>query len=194
MQSNHSTSTHPAISRDPFFPQPLSPTISSISSPPPPPPPTSFIPAPPPLPEQLLSTRSSLWSSIQLPNSARRERSRSNTNPRKIPSRERCFDHLFLLLATPRNDKLQEELTQRLTDRVGTINPNSSPDDVQRWLASKQVSPQLARHVQGMTGDDLFQLSKAVFDQFTDELESTRIYTLLSQQKKLFGVRNPFSS
>ena len=102
------------------------------------------------------------------------------------------FDDSFLLfVATPRNDKLQEELTQRLTDRAGTINPNSSSEDVQRWLASKQISPQLARNLHGRTGEELFQLSKAVFDQFTDETESTRIYTLLSQQKKLSGVRLP---
>lgn len=95
----------------------------------------------------------------------------------------------FFFIATPRNDKLQEELTQRLTDRVGTINSNSSSDDVQRWLASKQISSQLARNLQGMTGEELFQVSKATLDQFTDETESARIYSLLSQQKKLAGVR-----
>lgn len=90
MQSNHSTSTNRNITREQFFQQPFSPSMSSISSPPPPPPPpapplppSSSIPPPPPLPEQLLSTRSSLWSSIQLPSSARRDRTQSNSNPRK---------------------------------------------------------------------------------------------------------------
>ena len=92
MQSNHSTSTNANIIRDQFFPQTFSPTISSISSPPPAPP-MSFIPPPPPLPEQLLTTRSSLWSSIQLANSARRDRSHSNTNPRKIL----CRDGLLMI-------------------------------------------------------------------------------------------------
>lgn len=43
-------------------------------------------------------------------------------------------------LATPRNNEFQQELTQRVTDRVGIINQNSSSGDVQRWLASKNIS------------------------------------------------------
>jgi hypothetical protein len=40
-----------------------------------------------------------------------------------------------------------------------------------------------------MNGEELFQLSKNTLDQFTNETESARIYKLLSQQKKLSGVR-----
>jgi hypothetical protein len=37
-------------------------------------------------------------------------------------------------------DEFQQELTQRVTDRVGLINQNSTKEDVQRWLASKNIS------------------------------------------------------
>ncbi len=50
----------------------------------------------------------------------------------------------------------------------------------------------LAQNLYGMTGEELFQLSKHTLDQFTNEIESTRLYTLLSQQKQLSGVRTYF--
>jgi len=37
-------------------------------------------------------------------------------------------------------DEFQQELTQRITDRVGLINQNSTSEDVKRWLASKHIS------------------------------------------------------
>ncbi len=43
--------------------------------------------------------------------------------------------------------------------------------------------------MQGINGQELFQLSKDTLDQFTDEAESNRIHALLSKQKQLSGVR-----
>jgi hypothetical protein len=40
-----------------------------------------------------------------------------------------------------------------------------------------------------MNGKELFQLSKTTLDQFTNETESSKIHALLSQQKKLSGVK-----
>lgn len=40
-----------------------------------------------------------------------------------------------------------------------------------------------------MNGKEIFQLSKNTLDQFTNETESSKIHTLLLQQKKLSGVR-----
>jgi hypothetical protein len=84
-QSNNSTFTNPIIARDQFFQNSYSPSISSTSSPPPPPPPSiPPPPPPPPLPAHFLTNQSSPWSTLQLPASARKERSRSNTNPCKF--------------------------------------------------------------------------------------------------------------
>jgi hypothetical protein len=43
-----------------------------------------------------------------------------------------------------------------------------------------------------MNGKELFQLSKTTLDQFTNETESSKIHALLSQQKKLSGVKFVF--
>ncbi|CAF4292185.1 unnamed protein product [Rotaria sp. Silwood2] len=176
MQSNTSTYTNPALTRDQLLQQTFSLSVSSSplvpSPPPPPPPPPLSIPLPPPMPTQFLTSPSSAWSTLQLPESGRKGRSRSNTN-----------------LSTPQVDVLQQELTQRLTDRIGFISPNSSIEDVQRWLASKHISSELARNLQGMNGEELFQLTKSTLDQFTNEHESARVYALLSQQKQLAGHR-----
>jgi hypothetical protein len=52
------------------------------------------------------------------------------------------FNFSFCFSATQPVDEFQQELTQRLTGRVGTINQYSSSEDVQRWLAFKNVSPE----------------------------------------------------
>jgi hypothetical protein len=75
MQSNNSTVTNSAITRDQLFELTFS---SSASSPPTPPPP--MIPAPPPMPAQFLTIQSIPWSTLQLPKSYSQGRSRSNTN------------------------------------------------------------------------------------------------------------------
>ncbi|CAF4833581.1 unnamed protein product [Rotaria sp. Silwood1] len=173
MQSNNSTYTNPAITSDQLIQETFSPSVSSPPlAPPLPPPPPLSIPPPPPMPQQLLTSRSSAWTTLPLPESSRKRRSRSNTN-----------------LSTQKVDVLQQELNQRLTDRIGYINPNSSKEDVQRWLASKHVSSQLAQNLNGMNGEELFQLSKSTLDQLTNEHESARVYALLSQQKQLAGYR-----
>ncbi|CAF0853809.1 unnamed protein product [Rotaria sordida] len=171
MQSNSTTYTNPTIIRDHLLQQTFSPLVSSPPLAPSPPP--LSIPPPPPMPSQLLTNRSSTWSTLQLPESNRKgRRSRSNTN-----------------LSTQRVDVLQQELTQRITDRIGFISPNSSKEDVQRWLASKHISTKLAQNLHGMNGEELFQLTKSTLDQFTNEHESARIYELLLQQKQLAGYR-----
>ena len=71
MQSNNST-----ITQEQLFPQ----THLQINSSIPPPPPPSTIPVPPPLPADFLTNRSSPWSTIKLPESARKARARLNTN------------------------------------------------------------------------------------------------------------------
>jgi hypothetical protein len=73
MQSNHSTVANLTNTRDQFF-------LQTVSPPPPPPPPALLIPAPPPLPTEFLTSRSSPWSTLQLPESSRKGRSRANTN------------------------------------------------------------------------------------------------------------------
>jgi hypothetical protein len=50
------------------------------------------------------------------------------------------FVNLLFFSATQPVDEFQQELTQRLTGRVVTINENSSKQDVQGWLASKNIS------------------------------------------------------
>jgi len=119
------------------------------------------------------------------------------------------FILIFFFSALSQVDEFQQELTQRVTDRVGLINQNSTKDDVQRWLASKKISSKyitiffyqnkileykflflrLAQNLYGMNGEELFQLSKNTLDQFTNETESAKIYALISQQKQLSGVR-----
>lgn len=74
MQSNNSTATNSAMTRDQLFQQTFSSSTSSILPPP------SLIPAPPPMPEQFLTIRSDPWSTLQLPKSNRHGRTRSNTN------------------------------------------------------------------------------------------------------------------
>ncbi len=123
------------------------------------------------------------------------------------------YTDLFFVSALSQVDEFQQELTQRVTDRVGLINQNSTKDDVQRWLASKKISSKyitiffyqnkileykylflrLAQNLYGMNGEELFQLSKNTLDQFTNETESAKIYALISQQKQLSGVRIFFS-
>ncbi|CAF3092264.1 unnamed protein product [Rotaria socialis] len=175
MQSNNSTYTNPIIARDQLiqqtYPSPvppllLSPHPLSVPLPPPPPP-------PPPMPLELLTSGSSPWSTLQLPNSSRKARSRSNTNLSNIQA-----------------DELQQELAQRLTDRIGLISSNSSKEDIERWLASKSISPELAQSLHGMNGKELFQLTKSGLDRFTNEQESARIYALLAQQKQLSGYQH----
>jgi hypothetical protein len=39
-------------------------------------------------------------------------------------------------------DELQQELNQRINDRVGLINQYSTDDEVQRWLTSKRFTPE----------------------------------------------------
>jgi len=52
------------------------------------------------------------------------------------------FNFPFCFSATQPVDEFQQELTQRLTGRVGTINQYSSSEDVQRWLTFKNISPE----------------------------------------------------
>ena len=52
----------------------------------------------------------------------------------------------------------------------------------------------LAQNLQGMNGQELFQLSKDTLDHFTDEAESNRVHALLTKQKQLSGVRMYFLS
>lgn len=160
MQSNHSTTTP----RNQFYQEFYQPSVTSRSSPQPPAPPP---PPPPPLPADLFTSRSSPWSTMKIPISSRSKRSN-----RSQPV-----------------DEFQQELTQRLTGRIVTINQNSSKDEVQRWLATKNISSQLAQNLKGMNGNDLFQLSKNTLDQLTNPEESARVFSLLSQQKKLSGYQ-----
>ena len=143
MQSNSSTFTNPIIATEQFFQNSYPPSISSTSSPPPPPPPTSSIPPPPPpppLPAHFFINQSSPWSTLQLPSSSRKGRSRSNTSACKIFRNE--FQFVYLLFVAPQPvDEFQQELTARLNGRIVTINENSTKEDVQGWLTSKKISP-----------------------------------------------------
>ncbi|CAF0730375.1 unnamed protein product [Adineta ricciae] len=170
MQSNHSSTTNPLFVDDQLFQQTLTQTTSSTI----PPPPSAFVPPPPPpMPEQFLTLRSNPWSTLQLPKGT------GKTRPR-----------LDIDLSTTQVDELQRELAERITDRVGYISPNSSAEDVHRWLESKQVSTQLIHRLKGMNGERIFQLSKDTLSTFTDEIESARIYALLLQQKQLSGFQS----
>lgn len=167
MQSTHSTTTRPMITRQDFF-QPqsiLSGSNSSFAVPLAPPPPPA-----PPLPASFSSPLSSPWSTLQMPNSSRDDRSRSQMN------------------TTPRQqDKLQQELAQRINDRVGVINQTSTKDEVQRWLISKQISPELAQNLRDMNGEQLFQLTPVALERFANQSEASRLFALLVQQKQLAG-------
>ena len=161
MQSNFGSSTNPTPTRDHFTQGPLvSPTTSTI-----PPISPSFIPPPPPMPDQFLTIQSNSWSTLQLPKSTNKLRPRLDIDLCKF---RQSFQHHFLpaenttshsrsyqemkvekpclfcvsLSATAQVDELHRELAERVTDRVGLINEQSSPNDVQRWLASKHVSAQ----------------------------------------------------
>lgn len=149
MQSNNGTSTKPAISREDYYPHPAQPPAHASFVPPPPPlpPPTSSIPPPPPMPAQFMTPGSSPWSTLQLPNSGRKNRTLVHDDSCK--SSKRMFSgfsegvqwfHFFIVLQ--RVDELQQELAVRINDRVGVINQNSTKEDVQRWLTSKQISPE----------------------------------------------------
>ncbi|UJR33285.1 hypothetical protein I4U23_020737 [Adineta vaga] len=169
MQSNNSSTANPIFTNDHLFQQALTPTTLSTRAPSP----QSFIPPPPPpIPEQFLTIRSNPWSTLQLP------KSNSRTRPR-----------LDIDLSASQVDELQRELAERITDRVGFISQNSSADDVQRWLASKTISKQLAQRLYGMNGKQLFELPKHTLDTYTNETESARIYALLSQHKQLAGFQ-----
>ncbi|CAF0737754.1 unnamed protein product [Didymodactylos carnosus] len=90
-------------------------------------------------------------------------------------------------------DELHEELLQRINDRTENsnvyLNQYSTGEDVQRWLRIKNLSENVMHKLYGFDGSALFNISKKNLEKLINRKDAARLYTLISNQKKISGFQ-----
>lgn len=133
------------------------------SPPPPPPPPTGSAPASPVTP-----------------------RSRTATLLSRDMSSQDLQDELKSVLDMFREKRRNLEIVK--TPEV-FINQRSNPEEVQNWLAAKGFSGKTCKKLDGVSGGELFSLTKSKLEQYCGKDEGHRLDSQLHVQRSISGYR-----
>lgn len=68
------------------------------------------------------------------------------------------------------------------------IKPTSNSNEIQKWLKEKGFSPQVCKLLNDVTGNELFNLSRAQLEQICGTVEGKRLASQITLQKKICGV------
>ncbi|XP_049844837.1 epidermal growth factor receptor kinase substrate 8-like protein 2 isoform X2 [Schistocerca gregaria] len=104
-------------------------------------------------------------------------------------------------------DIMQEELKTVLTlyrgktrklDIVKTpevyIDQKSTPDEVQQWLQEKGFSEKICKQLKGMTGNELFALTRTQLETYCGKTEGHRLDSQITIQRNVSGYKTARSS
>lgn len=140
-----------------------------VTSPPPPPPPPA---------------RSAPASPVTL-------RSQNGTIVSRAQSSQDLHEELKNVLTLFREKKRNLEIVK--TPEV-FINQTSDPEEVQNWLRAKGFSDRIRKQLHGVTGNELFSLTKSQLEKHCGKDEGRRLDSQLTIQRNISGYKTARSS
>jgi len=138
-------------------------SVNATSPPPPPPPPTASAPASP----------------VNL-------RSRAGTLLPRAESSQDLQDELKGVLDAFRERRRNMEI-QKTPDVY--ISQRSNPDEVQNWLEAKGFSEKICKRLHGVSGGELFSLTKPQLEKYCGKDEGHRLDSQLTVQRSISGYK-----
>ncbi|GLH12900.1 Epidermal growth factor receptor kinase substrate 8-like protein 2 [Gryllus bimaculatus] len=144
----------------------------------------SNAPPPPPLPAP---------GAISAPSSPKLTRSKSNSNlTRNTSSTDlEMQEELKNVLTMFRNKRRNLDIVR--TPEV-YIDPQSSPEDVKKWLKDKGFSDDVCKRLNGMSGNELFDLNREQLEKYCGIREGRRLDSQLTIQRNVSGYKTARSS
>lgn len=70
------------------------------------------------------------------------------------------------------------------------IHQTSNPQEVERWLEAKGFSDKTIKRLHGLTGNQIFALSKDTLEEYCGADEGKRLASQLTIQRNVSGVRH----